>query len=71
MRIPYSELSTEALRGVIEEFISREGSEYGEREYSMEEKVTQIMGQLARGTAVIEFDPDTQTCQMQVVDKDR
>ena len=39
MEIPHRQLSDEALLGVIEEYISREGTDYGHREYSFEEKI--------------------------------
>lgn len=64
MEVPYQKLSPEALRGVIEEFISREGTDYGDRVYSLEEKVTHVMGQLRRKEAVIVFDADTETCNI-------
>jgi uncharacterized protein YheU (UPF0270 family) len=57
--IPYTELSAEALRGVIESFVLREGTEYGAQEISLEQKVAQVMRQLQRKEAQITFDPDT------------
>lgn len=59
--IPHGELSAEALRGVIESFVLREGTDYGEREHSLEQKVAQVHAQLVRGQARILFDPDTNT----------
>jgi len=64
LEIPYTELSEEALRGVIEEFISREGTEYGAREYSMEEKVEQVRRQLLAGEVKLFFDADSQSCNL-------
>lgn len=55
--VPYTELSDEALRGVAESFVLREGTDYGERDVSHEEKVAQVIGQLQRGEARIMFDP--------------
>ena len=57
--VPYTEHSGEALRGVIEGFVLREGTDYGEREVSHEDKVRRVMAQLASGEAQIWFDPDT------------
>jgi uncharacterized protein YheU (UPF0270 family) len=59
--VPYTELSPEALRGVIESFVLREGTEYGEREFSLEQKLAHVHRQLERAEAQIVFDPDTQT----------
>ena len=54
--IPYRDLSAEALRGVVESFVLREGTDYGEREVSLEQKVAQVLRQLERGEAHIVFD---------------
>jgi uncharacterized protein YheU (UPF0270 family) len=59
--VPHRELSADTLRGVIESFVLREGTDYGEREYSLDEKVAHVLKQLERGEARIEFDPDTET----------
>jgi uncharacterized protein YheU (UPF0270 family) len=59
--IPHRELSPEALRGVIESFVLREGTDYGAREYSLEEKVQHVIRQLERGEARIVFDPTTES----------
>ncbi len=55
--IPHTQLSPEALRGVIESFVLREGTEYGERDFTLEEKLSHVMRQLERGEAHIMFDP--------------
>lgn len=54
--VDYTQLSAEALRGLIEEFITREGTEYGLREVSLDDKVRDVERQLARGEAKIVFD---------------
>ena len=66
MEIPHRELSQEALRGVVESFVLREGTDYGPRDYSLEEKITEVMRQLDRGEAAIVFDPDTETVSIVV-----
>jgi uncharacterized protein len=53
--IPHRELSAEALRGVLESFVLREGTEYGEREVSLDQKVAQVLLQLERGEAQVIF----------------
>jgi uncharacterized protein YheU (UPF0270 family) len=59
--VPYTELSEDALRGVLESFVLREGTDYGEREFSLDQKVQHVLGQLRRGEARIVFDPATET----------
>lgn len=63
--VPYTELSAQALRGVLESFVLREGTEYGAREFSLEEKVAHVLGQLRRGEARIVFDPESETIDIQ------
>ena len=55
--VPHSELSADALHGVIDNFILREGTDYGDRTFSHEQKVAQVLRQLERGEARIMFDP--------------
>ena len=59
--IPVDKLSAEALDGVIEEFISRNGTDYGEIEASEETKFRQVKYQLDNGSAVLIFDDETET----------
>lgn len=66
--VPHTELSADALRGVIESFVLREGTEYGERDYSLDEKVAHVMRQLEGGDAQILFYPVTETIDIVVVD---
>ncbi len=54
--IPHVELSAEALRALIEEFVTRDGTDYGEQEASLEQRATQVRQQLDAGKAVIVFD---------------
>ena len=59
--VPYHEPSPDALRGVLESFVLREGTEYGEREISLEQKVADVMRQLERGEAQIVFNAALQS----------
>lgn len=62
--IPHSELSADALRGVLESFVLREGTDYGAREFTLEQKIAHVMAQIERGEAQIMFDPNTETVQI-------
>ena len=64
LKIPYDQLSPEALNGVIEEFVTRDGTDYGEFEVPLETKISQVLGQLKSGKAVIVFDQATETCNI-------
>lgn len=68
--IPHRELSAEALRSVLESFVLREGTDYGAREVSLDQKVAQVLRQLERGEAQIVFDPELESIDI-VVRKDK
>jgi uncharacterized protein YheU (UPF0270 family) len=59
VQVPYTELSAELLRAVIEAFVLREGTDYGEKELSLDEKVARMIAQLKKGEATIVFDPSS------------
>ncbi len=59
--VPHSELKAELLRSIIESFVLREGTDYGEREFSLEDKVRRVMRQIEHGEAQILYDPQTES----------
>jgi len=64
IEIPATRLSSEVLNAVIEEFILREGTDYGVQEVSLQTKVDQVRRQLEKGDVVITFDPRTENCSL-------
>ena len=64
MIIPYEQLSSDALQGLIEEFITREGTDYGEEELSLNTKVEQVKQLLVRPEVVVVFDFATETASL-------
>ena len=66
--IPVNRLSPEALRGVIEEFISRDGTDYGAVETSQETKFRQVKHKLETGLAVLIFDDEAGTTNILLAD---
>jgi uncharacterized protein len=69
--IPPEQLSADALQGVIEEFITREGTDYGALEWSLADKVKQVRAQLRNGAAQIVFDANSETCTIMTRDEIR
>jgi uncharacterized protein YheU (UPF0270 family) len=61
VEIPFDLLSPEALAGVLESFVLREGTDYGAVELTFEQKVAQLRAAVECGEARILFDPDTET----------
>ena len=61
VEIPAAELSAELLRSIVESVVLREGTDYGAREFTFDEKVRQLIRQVERREAKILFDPLTET----------
>lgn len=53
MEIPWQQLDEQTLENLIESFVLREGTDYGLKEKSLEEKVADVRLQLQRGEAVL------------------
>jgi uncharacterized protein len=56
MVIPVSQLQEETLNNILEEFITREGTDYGDCEISLQQKVERLKRQIVQGDVVIVFD---------------
>ena len=67
LKIPWEEISEDALAGIIEEFVTREGTEYGDSEVSLATKCEQVKQQLRSGEAFITYDETLQTCSINPV----
>jgi uncharacterized protein YheU (UPF0270 family) len=66
LRVAPDDLEPDTLRAVIESFVCREGTDYGEHEASLEAKVAQVLMQLRRGEAHITFDPASESINVVV-----
>ena len=64
MEIPWQNLQPETLKAVIEEFVSRDGTDYGLREVSVDSKIADVYRLLREGKARIVFDPETESCDI-------
>ena len=69
VEVPYEQIQLETLRGLVEEFITRDGTFYGKKEMTMEQKIDMVMGQLKSGEATISWDRYVQTSNI-VLKKD-
>lgn len=63
MLIPHHLLEPETLTRLIEDFVTRDGTDNGD-ETPLHTRVERVRHALARGEAVIVFDPDSQQCQL-------
>ncbi|QEY12696.1 YheU family protein [Cellvibrio sp. KY-YJ-3] len=64
MIIPYEQLSSDTLQGLIEEFITRDGTDYGVEEVSLATKVEQVKKLLKRREVVVVFDFSTESASL-------
>jgi uncharacterized protein len=59
VEVPMDKLSEDVVQSLIEEFILREGTDYGASEVSLEKKKEQVSQQLENDDIKIVFDPNT------------
>ncbi len=60
INVPILDISPEALKGLLEEYASRDGTDYGVVEVPIDEKTKVLREQLERGELSILFDEETQ-----------
>ena len=61
VEVPYEMLSAETLNSMLEEFVLREGTDYGHLEYTLPEKVAQVKAQVEAGKIRILYDEETES----------
>lgn len=64
MDIPWQRLDPETLRALVEEFVTRDGTDYGPREISHEAKVAQVLRLIETGKVRVVFDAETESCDL-------
>ena len=55
MIIPIDQVSQETLQAIIESFVLREGTDYGEDEVNLADKISEVKQQLMQGDAVLVY----------------
>ncbi|MCE9545342.1 MAG: YheU family protein [Planctomycetia bacterium] len=63
MVIPHAQLSAAALRAVVEEFVTRDGTDHS----SVAGRIETVLRQLAVGRVELHFDDQSQTCNILAV----
>lgn len=64
VEIPYQSIEKDTLIALIESFVLREGTDYGEQEISLDKKVNDIFLQLQSGDLKILFDDKEESCNI-------
>ena len=60
MRIPHLDLSPAALRAVVEEFVTRDGTDHT----SVEHRIELVLLQLDAGSVELHFEQESETCNI-------
>ncbi len=64
MRIPFHQLDPDTLQNLLEEYATRDGTDYGEREVGLADKVASLRRQLQSGEVVIWFEPGEESVNL-------
>jgi uncharacterized protein YheU (UPF0270 family) len=68
VEVPSERLDEQILRALLEEFSSRDGTDYGARETTLDERVGQLSHRLKTSELVILYDADSE--QWDLVDRE-
>ena len=61
MIVPFETIAASTLQNLIEEFVTREGTDYGEVDFSLQDKVSAITQRLRSGELVILYIDSTES----------
>lgn len=64
VEVPYEQLEPETLQNLIQEFVLRDGTNWGDVEGALEKKVAQVMRQLRNKQAMVVFDLKSETANI-------
>ena len=64
--IPYDQINPETLRNMIQEFVSRDGADWGNDGCTLEDKVKQVIRQLRNKKVKVVFDLKSETANIVV-----
>ncbi len=64
IEVPYEQLEPETLQNMIQEFVTRDGNDWGNVDGALENKVGQVMQQLRNRQAKVVFDLKSQTANI-------
>lgn len=71
VEIPIEMLSADALTGIMDDFILREGTDYGTQEISLDSKRERVLKQLKSGKIKLVFDPNIESINLLTADEFR
>ena len=59
--VPLARIAPQTRQALLEEFASRDGTDYGERETSLERRVEQLIAKLQAGELVLLFELESES----------
>ncbi|MCV2401354.1 YheU family protein [Marinomonas sp. C2222] len=62
--IPHDSLSPDVLERILDDLVTRDGTDYGNYDLSIEQKRIQALRSLESGEAVLLFDTESETIKM-------
>ncbi len=67
--VPPDQLAPDTLRRLCEEFVTRDGTDYGRVEKTLDEKVESLMRALDAGEAAIVYESESETINIVSIDR--
>jgi uncharacterized protein YheU (UPF0270 family) len=61
IEIPFEQINPETVLNMLREFVTREWADLGDSDYTLDDKVTQVLQQLEAHTAKVVYDTTTET----------
>ena len=68
VNVPWSHLASAVLDALLEEFATRDGTDYGEVEYQLDQKIAQLRAMLKDSQLFLLYDSDSE--EWDLVDSD-
>jgi hypothetical protein len=66
LEVPYDRINPDTLRNMIQEFVTRDGADWGDAGCTLEDKVEQVLRQLRDKKVKVVFDLTSQTANIVV-----
>lgn len=64
IEVPYEQISPDTLRKMIQEFVTRDGADWGDAGCTLEDKVQQVLRQLKHKGVKVVFDLRSETANI-------
>jgi uncharacterized protein len=64
VEVPAARIDPDTLERLVEEFVTRDGTDYGEKELTLAQKKAAVARQIDRGDVVLVFDTETETANL-------